>query len=138
MRFRHALAVFVAAITVSAGPAARAEDQPPPVSDVTALQGACMGASAFLLGDVPKDVDANAALTPLCGCLAKEFSVFPQNEVDLLTADLNGSATKESRDAYPGYQDLAVRAQNSLTVCFALPEVTSALKLGQKADAPAQ
>ena len=137
MRLRHALAVFVAAITVSAGPAARAEDQAP-VSDVTKLSAACMGAKAFLLGDVPEGIDANAALTPLCNCLAKEFSAYPQNEVELLTADLDGSATDASRKAYAGYKDLAIKAQNSLTICFALPEVTSALKLGQKTEAPKQ
>lgn len=137
MRLRHALAVFVAAIALSAGPAARAEEQAP-VSDVARLSTACMGAKGFLLGEVPEGIDANAALTPLCGCLAKEFSVFPQKEVDLLTADLDGSATEESRNAYAGYKDLAIKAQNSLTICFALPEVTSALKLGEATSAPAQ
>jgi hypothetical protein len=138
MRLRHALAVFIAALAVSAGPAVRAEDQPAPAADFAAFNTSCMGATSFLLGEPPAGVDVGAVFTALCGCLATEFAPLSQADLDMLTADLNGTATKESRDAYAGYPELASKAQAGLNSCFTSDAVMPLLKPAAPADAPKQ
>jgi hypothetical protein len=87
----------------------------------------CSGADTMLLGDAVAGLDTGPVMEALCGCLATEFSGFTQPEIDMLTSDLAGTATDESRKAYADYEALAGKAAEGFEACLATDEVTAAV-----------
>ncbi len=106
-------------------------------ADLTQFTAACQGGETFLLGQVPEGVDSASILTPLCGCLTTAFKELPQNDVDMLAADLRGEGTDEAHAAHGDYTGLTERAREGLTTCFASPEVTAAMAAAQPPAEPA-
>lgn len=123
MHVRHALVALLAVGTLSA--AAPAGAQTP--ADMTGFSQSCLGASAFLLGDVPESIEAGDILTPLCGCLTDTFAPLPQKDVDVLATDLRGESDDASHAAYGDYAALEETARQGLGTCFNIPEVTAAM-----------
>ena len=115
---------FAALIALALGAAAPAYAQE---SDMTAFSQACVGAQAFLVGELPPEVDTTKLMTALCGCVAADFKVLPQADVDMLTSDLNQTATDETHAAHPDYAALEQRAGEGLGTCFASAEILALL-----------
>jgi len=113
---------------VSFAPPALAE------SDLTAFNAACLEAEAFFLGDVPPEIDSSTILTPLCSCLAVNFAPLGQVDIDMLTADIQGTSTDESHAAYGDYTKLLEAASSGLGTCQASPEVTAAINAVTQPD----
>lgn len=130
---RFALAALMAA-AVLAVPAAQAQDTP---ADLAGFNAACAGAEMFLLGEVPEGTDAQAILTPLCGCLATGFADLPQADVDILATDLRGEGTEELHLAHGNYEAVEETARDVLNACYASPEI-SALMAPPENEAPAE
>lgn len=91
------------------------------------FQATCLTADAMLLGEVADGFDTAAVMTPLCSCLVTTFAAFTQPEVDVLTSDLDGTATEASHAAYADYAALSSRAGDGLQACFSSDEVTAVL-----------
>lgn len=119
---RFAFAALMAASMLAAIPAAQAQDTP---ADLTGFNVACAGAAEFLLGDVPEGTDPATILTPLCACLDSGFKDSPQQDVDILAADLMGEGTEELHAAHGNYEAVEAKARDVLNACYASPEVTS-------------
>jgi hypothetical protein len=100
-----------------------AEDTP----DLATFSATCGTADTLLLGEEVAEMDTAAVMETLCGCLATQFSGFTQPEIDMLTADLAGTATEESRNAYADYAGLAGKAAQGFETCLATDEVTAAV-----------
>lgn len=124
MQVRIAFAALAGLIALSLAPAAIAQTP----ADFTKFSESCLGAEAFLLGEVPESVDSSTILTPLCGCLSGAFKDLPQKDVDVLAADLRGEGTDEAHTAHGSYQTVADAAREGLTTCFANPDVAAALQ----------
>jgi hypothetical protein len=127
MPIRVSLFALAIAGCLFAAPAARAADP----ADFTKFTAACATAGPMLLGDVPATVDTSTIVTPLCSCLVTEFKDFSQPEVDMLTSDLAGTATEDSRKAYTDYEALSSKAGTGLQKCFQTDEVTKAMAAAQ-------
>ncbi len=96
-------------------------------ADTEKFSTTCLGAEAFLLDGAPEGIDKVAVLTSVCGCLVTEFADFSQAEIDVLTTDLDGTATAESHAAFGDYAALEGKAGNSLNTCFSTQEVNDLL-----------
>lgn len=131
---RFALAALLAASLFAATPSAYAQDTP---ADLAGFNAACAGAEMFLLGEVPEGTDAQAILTPLCGCLATGFADLPQADVDILAIDLRGEGTEELHVAHGNYEAVEETARDVLNACYASPEI-SALMVPPENEAPAE
>jgi hypothetical protein len=112
-----------ALLTLGFAAPAQAEDP----AKLDQFQTACLGSASLLLSDVPEGADTAKVMTPLCSCMVTEFSGFSQADIDMLTADLSGTATEESHKAYATYEDLSGRAASGLEKCFGTDEVTAAM-----------
>lgn len=119
---RFAFAALMAASMLAAIPAAQAQDTP---ADLTGFNAACAGAAEFLLGDVPEGTDPATILTPLCACLDNGFKDSPQQDIDILAADLLGEGTEELHAAHGNYEAVEAKARDVLNACYASPEVMS-------------
>jgi hypothetical protein len=95
----------------------------------------CGTADTLLLGEEVGGMDTAAVMETLCGCLATQFSGFSQPEIDMLTADLAGTASEESRGAYADYETLAGKAAKGFEACIATDEVTAAVNAMTGSDA---
>ncbi len=89
-------------------------------ADMTRFNEACTSSQALLqsVGGTPEE--AAPLRTTLCQCLATTLG--PQvstADADVLAKDLDGTATEETRSAYPGYQQLTELAGNAFNGCFA-------------------
>ncbi|MGV3491479.1 MAG: hypothetical protein ACO1OG_09170 [Devosia sp.] len=121
---RVSLAAVAALACLFTAPAAMAQS----TADLTAFNAACTGGESFLIGQLPEGTDTALITTPLCACLAQSFGTLPQADVDMLTADLTGAATDETRAASPNYPALAQTAQAGLQACMQSPEVVAAFE----------
>ena len=117
---RFAFAALMAASLLAAIPAAQAQDTP---ADLTGFNAACAGAAEFLLGEVPEGTDPATILTPLCACLDTGFKDSPQQDVDMLAADLLGEGTEELHAAHGSCEALEAKARDVLNTCYASSEV---------------
>jgi hypothetical protein len=123
---RHLLGpMLVIGLAVAAQPATAQ-------SDFTAFNTACLAAEAFFLGEVPPEVDSAPILTPLCSCLATTFGPLPQADIDMLVADIQGTSTDASHEAYGDYTKLLDSASTGLSTCTASPEVAAAIEAATK------
>lgn len=129
MHLRHAIAAVFAAGAFSATPMAMAQTP----ADFVRFTESCLGATAFLLGEVPPELDAGSIMTPLCGCLVTSFADLPQADVDVLAADLRGESDDASHAAHGDYQRVLERAGTGLQACFNSPEVMAAMEAVQPA-----
>ncbi len=107
-------------------------------ADLAPFTEACTGAAMFLLPDAPEGTDTDLVMAPLCDCIVKGFSGFPQNEVDVLAADLRGESTEESHQAFGDYAALSDKARGVLEACTADPAVVAAKAAAGVPEAPAQ
>lgn len=131
MQVRLAFAALAGMIAVSLAPTAQAQTP----ADFTKFSETCLAAQAFLLGDVPKGVDASLILTPLCACLTSAFKDMPQKDVDILATDLRGEGTDEAHAAHGSYEQVTELAREGLSACFASPEVAAAMQAATPPDA---
>jgi hypothetical protein len=89
-------------------------------ADMSRFDAACLNSEGVLqvIGGAREDA---AQLRPtLCQCLTGVLG--PQistADAQILAQDLEGIATEESRQAYPGYQQLSEIAGNAFNGCFA-------------------
>jgi hypothetical protein len=107
-------------------------------ADLAPFAEACSGAAMFLLPDAPEGTDTAPVMAPLCDCVVNGFSGFPQNEVDVLAADLRGESTEESHQAFGDYAALSDKARTVLQSCTADPAVVAAKAAAGIPEAPAQ
>jgi hypothetical protein len=89
-------------------------------ADMTKFDAACQASEMLLavLGGEPDQ--AIPVRTSLCECLS--IALAPQVSTEaagILAQDLDGTATDESRAAYPGYPELESRAGAAFDSCFA-------------------
>lgn len=54
----------------------------------------------------------------VCGCLVTEFGSLPDDDLAMLTKDVDGTATAEERTGYANYNTLQNQARAALTKCF--------------------
>lgn len=119
-------------LTLSLGTAALAQEAPATEgagADLTAFAEACVGARAFFLADLDPALDPAPVLVPLCACLTDSFTPFPQADIDMLTADLAGTATDEMHAAHPDYPGLQQRVAPALNFCFSTAEVQAGMSM---------
>ena len=91
MTFRTALAILAGSLTIALSAPVSAQTP----ADFTKFSEACLGAQAFLIGELPDGTDPASILTPLCACIVTAFAPLTQPEVDMLAADLRGESTEE-------------------------------------------
>jgi len=97
-----------------------------PALDRSAFDRACLENGTVLIGPIDPSLDRRTVLEPLCGCISGELSKFSQADIDMLAADLSGSATEVDRAAYGDYAGLVSRASAVVTACFADPRLLGA------------
>ncbi|WP_417309227.1 hypothetical protein [Devosia sp.] len=113
-------------------PVAMAQDAPMTQgegADMTEFADACLDARAFFLPDLDPALDPAPFLSPLCVCLTESLSVFPQVDIDILAADLAGTATDEMHAAHPDYPELQERVAPALNFCFGTAEVQAGMSM---------
>lgn len=106
-------------------------------SDMAPFTEACKGAAMYLLPDAPEGTDTAPVMALLCDCIVKGFAEFPQNEIDVLAADLRGESTEDTHKAFGDYQALSTKAGAVVQACFADPAVVAAKTAAGVAPAPA-
>lgn len=106
-------------------------------ADLTAFGEACTAGAMYLLPDAPEGADTVPVMAPLCDCIVKGFESFPQNEIDVLTADLSGESTAESHAAFGDYEALSTKARDVVQACSADPAVVAAKTAAGFPAAPA-
>jgi hypothetical protein len=97
-------------------------------ADFTAFRAACLGGTAFLLGEIPEGKNAQPLMAALCPCLETGFASYSQPEIDALEADLRTGTPDEAKATYPGYQELQSKATGVLGTCFASDAVMAAAR----------
>lgn len=123
-RLRILIAVAASVACLFSAPMAFAQSG----ADLTQFSAACTGGAEFLLGQMPEGTEAEPILSPLCACLNTTFGALPQNDIDMLTADLRGEGTDEAHTAHGNYAALAETARTGLQTCFEAPEVVAAVQ----------
>jgi hypothetical protein len=89
-------------------------------ADMSRFDAACMSSESVLQAIGGTAEEAAPLRTTLCQCLSSALG--PQistADAAILAQDLEGIATEESRQAYPGYPQLSEIAGNAFNGCFA-------------------
>lgn len=89
-------------------------------ADMTQFNAACTGSEGLLMVIGGEPDAAMPIRAKLCACL--DVALAPQistADANILGQDLDGTATQESRDAYPTYGELEVTAGAAFDTCFA-------------------
>lgn len=94
-------------------------DGPVGAADMTKFTAACADSQIMLI--VVGDADgAEERRSTVCGCLVETLKTqISTADADILGQDLDGTATEESRAAYPGYQAIADTAGAAFDSCLA-------------------
>lgn len=99
--------------------AAAAAATPVAPPDMAAFNDKCFASPALkeLVASAP--VAEDVARGALCSCLSSSLSTqFDQGAIDMLGQELDGTATEESRKAYPDYETISTKADMSMGPCF--------------------
>jgi hypothetical protein len=91
-----------------------------PAGDRANFNAACTGSEGLLMVIGGEPEAAAAARDKLCACL--DVALAPQistADADILGQDLDGTATQESRAAYPTYAEIETKAGAAFDTCFA-------------------
>lgn len=80
---------------------------------------ACAGNPGFFSFAVENPGESTEAYAAFCACLVTEFAAYPEPDVEMLTKDVEGSATPEDRTAYGDYTALELKARGAADRCVA-------------------
>lgn len=103
--------IFAAAMAALVLMAAPAQAQ---VADTGPFVAACNSEGGKFFG-----LESADAVGSLCTCLASEFSVRPQADLDILTKDLMLESTEEDHAAHGSYEAVEEAARDSVDKCAA-------------------